>query len=66
MLVLARQKDQEIVIGSEGNIVITVLEIRGQTVRLGFSAPDSVPIHRREIFEELRRAGRDHTQADAG
>jgi carbon storage regulator len=47
MLVLSRKKDESIII--DGSIVITVVEIRGDKVRLGIQAPREVPIHRQEI-----------------
>jgi carbon storage regulator len=53
MLVLSRSKDQRIVIGD--NIVITVVEVRGDKVRLGIEAPKDVPVHRREVYEAIRR-----------
>lgn len=46
MLVLSRKKDESIVIGD--NIVVTVIEIRGNKVRLGIEAPEEVPIHRHD------------------
>lgn len=52
MLILARKKDQQIVIG--GQIVITVVEIRGDKVRLGIEAPKDVRVDRKEV-DELRR-----------
>lgn len=51
MLVLTRKKEQSIVIG-EG-IVITVLEIRGEQVRLGIVAPKEVTVHRQEIYQQI-------------
>lgn len=54
MLVLTRRTDQRIVIGDD--IVITVLEIKGDSVRLGIDAPRSVRVHREEVHEALRRA----------
>lgn len=54
MLVLTRRPDQRIVIGDD--IVITVLEVKGDTVRLGIDAPRSVRVHREEVHEALRRA----------
>lgn len=48
MLVLARQRSQRIMIGH--NIVITVTDVRGDTVKLGIEAPRDVPIHREEIY----------------
>lgn len=52
MLVLSRKKNESIVI--DENIVITVVEIRGDKVRLGIQAPKEVPIHRNEIYEAIR------------
>jgi len=54
MLVLSRKLDEEIVIGDD--IVIMVLEIRGDKVRLGIQAPADVPIHRQEVYEKIQRA----------
>ncbi len=53
MLVLSRQRDQSIVIGD--NIIITIVDIRGDKVRLGITAPSEVPAHRREVFDAIRR-----------
>lgn len=61
MLVLTRKKNQEIVIN--GPATLTVVEIRGDKVRLGFNAPDSTIINRREIqniIDEQNRNGGDH------
>jgi carbon storage regulator len=54
MLVLSRKRDERIVIGD--NIVITVVEVRGDKVRLGIDAPAEVPVHRQEVLEAMRRA----------
>lgn len=51
MLVLSRNKGEKIVIGN--NIVVTVVDIRGDRVRLGFTGPSEVPIHREEVFRRL-------------
>ena len=51
MLVLSRKKNESIVINE--NIVITVVEVRGDKVRLGIQAPREVPIHRSEVYEAL-------------
>ncbi len=55
MLVLSRHKDESILIGDD--VVITVIEIRGDKVRLGIEAPRSVPVHRREVYEAIKRKG---------
>lgn len=52
MLVLTRKPDQSIMVGNE--IEITVLEVRGEQVRLGIRAPRNVTVHRKEIFEQIR------------
>ncbi len=53
MLVLSRQRNESIVIGD--NIVITVVDIRGDKVRLGINAPNTVPVHRQEIFDAIQK-----------
>ena len=58
MLVLSRKVDESIVINSD--IIVTVIEIRGDKVRLGINAPRDVPIHREEIIIHLKEdASRD-------
>jgi carbon storage regulator len=51
MLVLSRKKNESIVINND--IVITVVEIRGDKVRLGIVAPKDVPVHRQEVYEAI-------------
>jgi len=53
MLVLSRQRDETIMIGDE--IEITVVDIRGEKVRLGINAPAHVPVHRKEVYEAIKR-----------
>lgn len=53
MLVLSRQRDESIFIGD--NIKITVVDIRGDKVRLGIEAPSEVPVHRQEVYEAIQR-----------
>jgi carbon storage regulator len=52
MLVLSRQRDESIIIGD--NIVVTVVDIRGEKVRLGIQAPQEIPVHRREVYEAIQ------------
>jgi carbon storage regulator len=53
MLVLSRHRDEDILIGND--IVIRIVDIRGDKVRLGIEAPKNVPVHRREVFEAIHR-----------
>jgi len=53
VLVLSRQRDESIIIGD--NIVITVVDIRGDKVRLGIQAPTEIPVHRQEVYEAIQR-----------
>ncbi len=53
MLVLTRKKNESIVINDD--ITIVVVEIRGDKVRLGVEAPKEVPVHRREVFDAIKR-----------
>jgi carbon storage regulator len=53
MLVLTRKPDQSIMVGNE--IEITVLEVRGEQVRLGIRAPRNVTVHRKEVFEQIKQ-----------
>jgi len=60
VLILARKVNESIVIN--GNIVVTVLDVRGDQVRLGIAAPKDVTVHRNEVFEAIQAAN----QAAAG
>src|SRR5947209_19829808 len=53
MLVLSRQRDETIVIGDD--VEVTIVDIRGDKVRLGINAPRSVTVHRKEIYEAVKR-----------
>ena len=61
MLVLSRKKNEQIVIGD--GIVITIVDIRGDKVRIGIEAPAHVPVHRHEVYLALQQAAR--TTSDA-
>ena len=56
MLVLSRQKDESIMIGDD--VKITIVDVRGDKVRLGISAPKEIPVHRIEIYEAIQREKR--------
>jgi cytosine deaminase len=58
MLVLSRQKDQTIMIGDD--IEVTVVDIRGDKVRLGINAPRTITVHRKEVYDLLKREGQLH------
>ena len=53
MLVLSRQRDESIIIGDQ--IKITIVDIRGDKVRLGIEAPTEIPVHRQEVYEAIQR-----------
>lgn len=56
MLVLSRQRDESIIIGD--NVVVTVVDVRGDKVRLGIDAPIEISVHRREVYEAIQRENR--------
>ena len=53
MLVLSRKKNESVIVND--NIEIVVIEIRGDKVRLGINAPKEVPVHRKEVYDAIRR-----------
>ena len=53
MLVLSRQRDESIMIGD--NVEITIVDVRGNKVRLGITAPKIIPVHRREVYNAIQR-----------
>lgn len=55
MLVLSRKRDESVVIGENGEIVVTVVEVRGDKVRLGFQAAKEIPVHRREVWMAIQQ-----------
>ncbi len=55
MLVLSRKKNESIMVGD--GIEIFIVEIRGDKVRLGIEAPKEVPVHRREVYDAIKRQG---------
>ena len=60
MLVLSRQRDESIIIGD--NIVVTIVDVRGDKVRLGIEAPREVSVHRREVYEAIQRENQQAAQ----
>ncbi len=57
MLALSRKKDEAIVINN--NIEITIIEVKGDQVKLGISAPKSVPVYRKEIYAQIQEANKE-------
>jgi len=62
MLVLSRKTEESVMVGGrkrfEPMLKVTVLEINGGSVRLGFEASKDVPVHRQEVWEQIRASGR--------
>ena len=56
MLVLSRQRDETIMIGDD--VEITIVDIRGDNVRLGITAPPHIPVHRKEVYDAIQRENR--------
>ena len=56
MLVLSRQRDETIMIGDD--IEITIVDIRGDKVRIGITAPTEIPVHRKEVYDAIKRENR--------
>jgi carbon storage regulator len=57
MLVLARKPNQSIMIGD--NIEIRIVDVRGDQVKIGISAPKNIKVHRKEIYEEIKKANKE-------
>ena len=53
MLVLSRQRDETIMIGDD--VEITIVDIRGEKVRIGINAPPHIPVHRKEVYDSIKR-----------
>lgn len=62
MLVLSRQRDETIMIGDE--IEITVVDVRGDKVRLGITAPTRIAVHRKEVYEAIRSENQNASNID--
>ncbi len=57
MLALSRKKDEAIVVND--NIEITIIDIKGDQVKLGISAPKSIPIYRKEVYVQIQNANKE-------
>ncbi len=60
MLVLSRQKDESIIIGDD--VEVTIVDVRGDKVRLGITAPKSISVHRKEVYEAIQREKKEAQQ----
>ena len=60
MLVLSRHRDESIMIGDD--VVVTIVDIRGDKVRLGIDAPQDIPVHRQEVYDAIQRENRSAAQ----
>ena len=60
MLVLSRQKDESIVIGDD--VEIPIVDVRGDKVRLGITAPKNISVHRREVYDAIQREKKEQQQ----
>ncbi|MHC4121360.1 MAG: carbon storage regulator CsrA [Planctomycetota bacterium] len=63
MLVLSRQRDESIMIGD--NVEIIIVDVRGDKVRLGITAPKDIPVHRREIYDAIQREKNEKAEAES-
>ncbi len=59
MLVLSRKKDESIIIGDD--IEITIIDVRGDKVRLGINAPRNISVHRKEVYDAIQKE-KDNTE----
>lgn len=62
MLALTRKLNEAIVI--DGNIEITILEVKGEQVKIGITAPKSVPIYRKELYLQIQQSNKEAAEAD--
>ena len=62
MLALSRKKDEAIVINN--NIEVTILEVKGDHVKIGITAPKSVPIYRKEVFLQIQESNKEATNLE--
>ncbi len=62
MLALSRKKNEAIIISN--NVEVTILEIKGDQVKIGISAPKEVPVYRKEVYLQIQEANREAVNAD--
>ncbi len=64
MLALSRKTGESIIVGSD--IELTILEIKGDQVKLGINAPKSIPIYRKEIYVQIQEANKEAAKISVG
>lgn len=64
MLVLSRQRDETIIIGDD--VEITIVDVRGDKVRLGINAPPRIAVHRKEVYEAIQRENQQAARIERG
>jgi carbon storage regulator len=62
MLALSRKKNESIII--DNNIEVTVLDIKGDQIKLGIIAPKSVPVYRKEVYVQIKDANKEASSSD--
>ena len=62
MIALSRKKNESIII--DNNIEVTVLDIKGDQIKLGISAPKSVPVYRKEVYVQIKDANKEASRSD--
>ncbi|HCM92063.1 MAG TPA: carbon storage regulator [Lachnospiraceae bacterium] len=62
MLALSRRRDESLVI--DNNIEVTILDIRGDQVKIGISAPKEIPIYRKEVYLQIQEANKQAMEVD--
>ncbi len=62
MLALSRKKNEAIIVNN--NVEITILEVKGDQVKLGITAPREVPVYRKEVYVQIQEANRDAASAE--
>ena len=62
MLALSRKKNEALIINN--NVEITILEVKGDQVKLGISAPKDVPVYRKEVYVQIQNANKEAVSAD--
>ena len=61
MLILSRQKDESIMVGDD--VEITIVDVKGDKVRLGITAPKEIPVHRKEVWDAIQREKKEAQEA---